>query len=724
MSAAKSARSVAAAEEALAGARTRHADAEAALAAATTRESEAAAAAEAARDTSQQESARAEERDTARRETQRLEALLPRLDRLAELERQAETAKADLRAAEAAHATGAERLETARTTLARAETDLRAAEQAEARLAGARRESESLARAADKRGRLATLTREVDEAETGIAELDAAAEAAASARASAERAFEDAVDGLGHHQAARLARTLEAGTPCPVCGSPAHPDPATPDGDRDALADLEGARADLQAAQQHEREALQARDTARAAQDRRRHKRDALAADLGDQAELDADTLRAHAREAAETVTRLEAAAARVGTARAGHAEASSETAAAEAALDRLAADWRAAAGAEAAAASALEAARVELPEDLRTRAALEARITAARQRQHDLETAFERTRVDKESAEQAETAAAEARRAAAAQAEKAAGDAETARAAFTRALADAGFDDESAYAAAKADHAGLDALQAEIDDHRRRREAAAARVRQIDTETAGAERPDLAALEAAAQTAREALDAAQAEATRLEERLAVDRKRITRLEDIEQKLAATQASLRRVAEMARVARGENPLRLSFERYVMTELLDEILAAATARLSVMSRGRYALMRDRTPGDQRRHSGLDIVVLDDHSGKLRPASTLSGGEGFLASLALALGTSDVVQARSGGVRLDALYIDEGFGSLDSETLDQAMRVIIDLQRRSDRVIGMISHVAEMRERVPTRLDVQAGRAGSAVSVRLP
>jgi exonuclease SbcC len=171
------------------------------------------------------------------------------------------------------------------------------------------------------------------------------------------------------------------------------------------------------------------------------------------------------------------------------------------------------------------------------------------------------------------------------------------------------------------------------------------------------------------------------------------------------------------------VASGKNELGLTFERYVLAALLDEVLLAASRRFHRMSQGRYSLKRAAGRADRRRAGGLDLEVLDSHTGGQRAVATLSGGEGFLASLSLALGLADVVQAHAGGVHLDTIFVDEGFGSLDPEALEQATRVLQDLQA-GGRLVGIISHVTELRNSIDVRLDVRPGRAGSVARFSLP
>ena len=169
---------------------------------------------------------------------------------------------------------------------------------------------------------------------------------------------------------------------------------------------------------------------------------------------------------------------------------------------------------------------------------------------------------------------------------------------------------------------------------------------------------------------------------------------------------------------LADLAGGENSLRMTLHRYVLAALFEEVALAASARLARMSRGRYHLVRAGVARDGRSTGGLDLDVTDANSGETRPASTLSGGESFLASLALALGLSDVVMAQQGGRSLDSIFIDEGFGSLDGETLEFALNTLMELHS-AGRLIGIISHVAELKERIDARIDIIPSRSGSII-----
>jgi exonuclease SbcC len=180
------------------------------------------------------------------------------------------------------------------------------------------------------------------------------------------------------------------------------------------------------------------------------------------------------------------------------------------------------------------------------------------------------------------------------------------------------------------------------------------------------------------------------------------------------------------IGKLAAVANGQPPdnlTRVNFPRFVLAAELDEVLEQASRRLEVMSRGRFILKRAQEIDDKRRNAGLDLTIEDSFTGTSRPAAYLSGGESFLASLALALGLADVVQSTLGGVRLEAVFVDEGFGTLDPETLELAMKVLSDLQV-GGRIVGVISHVPELREQISERLVVRKSPTGSTTEWERP
>jgi DNA repair protein SbcC/Rad50 len=180
---------------------------------------------------------------------------------------------------------------------------------------------------------------------------------------------------------------------------------------------------------------------------------------------------------------------------------------------------------------------------------------------------------------------------------------------------------------------------------------------------------------------------------------------------------AATEA--RRLADLA-AGQGANTLKMTLSSFVLAARLEEVAAAASERLLKMTSGRYSLVHtDARRGGGR--SGLGLLACDGWTGVDRDTSTLSGGETFLASLALALGLADVVTAEAGGTRIEALFVDEGFGSLDEDTLEEVMTVLDGL-REGGRMVGIVSHVAELRQRIPAQIRVRKGHSGSDLAVR--
>jgi exonuclease SbcC len=188
--------------------------------------------------------------------------------------------------------------------------------------------------------------------------------------------------------------------------------------------------------------------------------------------------------------------------------------------------------------------------------------------------------------------------------------------------------------------------------------------------------------------------------------------------------LAPARAEFTRIArlsDLASATSAENRFRMELETYVLAARLEQVAAAAGVRLQRMSAGRYTLVHSDARGSGRTKSGLGLMVVDAWTGTERDTATLSGGETFFASLALALGLADVVTDESGGTRLDTLFIDEGFGSLDEQTLDEVLDVLDGLRER-DRAVGIVSHVADLRHRIPAQLRVLKGRDGSTVRMR--
>lgn len=220
-----------------------------------------------------------------------------------------------------------------------------------------------------------------------------------------------------------------------------------------------------------------------------------------------------------------------------------------------------------------------------------------------------------------------------------------------------------------------------------------------------------LARAEEAEQEVRTAHDAATATLARFSQRL----DEVRGAEESYDRLVEATETVIRLANLAKGMDGHR--RVTLTTYVLRHWFEQVVVAANVRLSVMSSGRYQLRRIDEGETKRQRAGLTLSVLDRHTGEERSPKSLSGGETFYTSLALALGLADVVKAEAGGVDLDTLFIDEGFGSLDADTLDQVMGVIDDLRDRG-RVVGIVSHVADLKDRVAERLEVRRIADGSS------
>ena len=286
----------------------------------------------------------------------------------------------------------------------------------------------------------------------------------------------------------------------------------------------------------------------------------------------------------------------------------------------------------------------------------------------------------------------------------------------FKERLEASDFDSQAAFLAAMRTEARRQQLQQTIAAYEQNLAAATDRLQRAQNAIDGKTAPELTACQDAEQQA----DALYRQLTA---QTAVTAKELTdlqtaqlRLQELEKQMGALQEAYQTAASLAETARGNNPSRLTFSAFVLQAILDDVLQAANLRLTSMSRGRYSLSRTGDVLDARRENGLNIEVADSFTGVARPVKTLSGGELFLASLSLALGLSDVVQAYAGGIRLDTILVDEGFGTLDSEALDMAIRTLTDLQK-GGRLVGIISHVSELRERITARLEVIPGQRGS-------
>jgi exonuclease SbcC len=262
--------------------------------------------------------------------------------------------------------------------------------------------------------------------------------------------------------------------------------------------------------------------------------------------------------------------------------------------------------------------------------------------------------------------------------------------------------------------------LDADIKAYKDGKAQLARDLARLARETEGIERLPVEELNSADENFRNEILANEAELTALRGTL---QRKTQAMEDIAKALKAraeAEALYMSHKALSDTANGEisGAVKLTFEAYAQAACFNRVLRSANKRLSIMSRDRFQLIRRETPADKRQQSGLDLDVIDYYTGKARDVRSLSGGQSFLASLSLALGLSDIVSQTSGGVKLDAMFIDEGFGSLDSDTLETAITALQGIAGRS--MIGIISHVAELRARIDKQILVKAGLKGSEIT----
>ncbi|MEV7798902.1 SMC family ATPase [Microbacterium foliorum] len=514
-------------------------------------------------------------------------------------------------------------------------------------------------------------------------ELADASAALAAAQAALAQLRQRRLDGF----AGELATSLHEGEACPVCGSHEHPAPAV-HADPVSADDVDEAEAARDAIAQRERDAAELTSTLRA--------------------DLAAAITRADGREVEEARADLDAATA-------AHAQSTD------------AADQQ----------TALEQQREVLLERIRRldsdRERDSAELAAAReahalvaQRVADTRQAIAEARGSYESvaerlaAMRVEVQAALALVEAVAERTRRAEAATVAKAEQDAALEASEFDGVAAVELALRTAAAQAALESRVTQHAVQREKERAILLDLELRTLPEETIDLGPAELLSLTARQRWSAAVDEAgwaagvseqlSAVIEAAASEHARIA--DD-----AADYEVLRGLADTI-AGRGANARKMTLETFVLAAELEEIVDAANRRLSDMSTGRYQLRHSDALAARGAASGLGIVVFDAFTGQTRPAQSLSGGETFLSSLALALGLAEVVTARAGGIRLDTLFIDEGFGSLDGDTLDVAMRTLDEL-RQGGRTVGVISHVEAMQEQIPAQLRVRATSSGPSV-----
>ncbi|MDA1798154.1 SbcC/MukB-like Walker B domain-containing protein [Bacillus cereus group sp. BY6-1LC] len=285
----------------------------------------------------------------------------------------------------------------------------------------------------------------------------------------------------------------------------------------------------------------------------------------------------------------------------------------------------------------------------------------------------------------------------------------------FMKELEQSGFTNQSTYKEAKLSDAEMEMIQKEIQSYYSSLEVLAKQIEELQGELKDKEYMDITALGEHIKDLEINLDIIKEKRQRAQSAVAYISDLHENIRRIDEQIHEEEKAFQELVDLYEVMKGDNESRISFERYILIEYLEQIVQIANERLRKLSNGQFYLKRSERVEKRNRQSGLGLDVYDAYTGQTRDVKTLSGGEKFNASLCLALGMADVIQAYEGGISIETMFIDEGFGSLDEESLTKAVDALIDLQK-SGRFIGVISHVQELKNAMPAVLEVTKQKDG--------
>lgn len=278
------------------------------------------------------------------------------------------------------------------------------------------------------------------------------------------------------------------------------------------------------------------------------------------------------------------------------------------------------------------------------------------------------------------------------------------------------GFLTYQSYVAAKKSELEVEQLQFKIDTFEKEEQQIIHLLLNLQLILKDVQKPHIAEIEERALQLTQQLEIMRTDLNTMSNRMQHNQKIEAKMKQAVAKQAQIQEQYETIGHLYEIAKGQNKYRITFERFVLAAFLEDILKEANIRLRKMTSGRFRLQRKVDPTRRNVQSGLELTVFDQYTGMERHVKTLSGGESFKASLALALGLAAVVQQNAGGISLETMFIDEGFGTLDPESLDQAIESLLDIQS-SGRLVGIISHVPELKERIDAKLEVLGTQKGS-------
>jgi DNA repair protein SbcC/Rad50 len=365
---------------------------------------------------------------------------------------------------------------------------------------------------------------------------------------------------------------------------------------------------------------------------------------------------------------------------------------------------------------TALEKVRESIPDELNTKKDFEDALKQTQDLLERMKSAFDKAQKNYFTCEKEYSVKASQVDEKKTQADKVESEMKEEREAFLSLLTQQGFPHYKAFQEAKKADDEITELEDRVKKHGEDLRSVTDRLYEVNKQLADKEKPEVKKIKEALAAVSEEMEKINQELNRVISHTKENKNILSRVLELNEGIKDLEDTYQTVGQLADIARGQNANRLTFERYVLASFLEDILSVANERLIKMTAGRYNLIRKAERSKGNVQSGLELLVFDQYTGQERHVKTLSGGESFKASLALALGLADVVQQYAGGVSLETMFIDEGFGTLDPESLDHAIEALMDIQS-SGRLVGLISHVPELKERIDARLEVISSQNGS-------
>ncbi|RYG71590.1 SMC family ATPase [Lentibacillus lipolyticus] len=529
-----------------------------------------------------------------------------------------------------------------------------------------------------------------------------------------KRAYDEAEQSWMQNQAGVLASHLHDGESCPVCGSKDHPAKATHQHSEVTKEQLQTRKKELDEAERLYRDAAtnQKSNTAQLEQVQEELRQYGIqAADAAAKKE----DLSKRGKQLSDEVEALKQQREKLTKAKEAHAKATDEVKQLEADKEKLDKSFQEQHAEYEKEKAVYEERLRTIPEEMRILSELERQIKETADYKAQLEKAWEQAQQQFQEAKNEQTKAAANLTNSRKQLDDTREKREKTETAFKEALVQAQFVSEQAYQDAKMSAAEREKQKEHIQQFNEKRAALEQAVTDLKEKLKDSVKADLTAIETELKQLQDAYEAALQQLNLSKEYYEDATDLRLNIVEVSEKLTAKEKELATIADLHDVLRGQNGSKISFERYLQIEYLERIIEAANERLKDLSNGQFYLMRSDRQESHGKQSGLALDVHDAYTGQTRDVKTLSGGEKFNASLCLALGMSDVIQSFQGNISIETMFIDEGFGSLDEESLNKSIETLIDLQQ-SGRMIGVISHVQELKTMFPARLDVMKTKEG--------